>query len=48
MASQLLPTSDYEPDPELRIEPSRGPGTMAIDWIRLEQGGEIIEAWEFE
>ena len=31
----------------LRIDPSRGAGEMMIDWIRLEQGGKIIESWDF-
>ncbi|VGO15715.1 Arylsulfatase [Pontiella desulfatans] len=32
----------------LRIDPSRGPGTMEIDWIRLEQAGQVVQKWNFE
>ncbi|VGO12671.1 Arylsulfatase [Pontiella desulfatans] len=32
----------------LRIDPSRGPGTMEFDWIRvLDHSGKILQRWEF-
>ena len=32
----------------LRIDPSRGPGTLEVDWIRLEQAGRVAQKWNFE
>jgi hypothetical protein len=31
----------------LRIDPSRGPGTLEVDWIRLEQAGSVVKEWNF-
>jgi hypothetical protein len=32
----------------LRIDPSRGAGTMTIDWIRiLDHSGQTVKEWNF-
>jgi hypothetical protein len=32
----------------LRIDPSRGAGELSVDWIRLEQAGQVVKEWDFE